>query len=154
MPTERWPSVDVSVALITWRKRILTIFNPRWGAFTLPMTKRRAWVARYARQSRREETWEDAAIRAAAEALGRTFSAKAVTGPVLKLDGFTQSDSSGEVKTYHFQVFHVPLDAEIELLSGAVAEWLLPVEFADLDREPISLTARHLVGKLAADGVL
>ncbi len=146
--------MDVSVALITWRKRVLTVFNPRWGAFTLPMTKRREWVARHARKSRREESWEDAAIRAAAEALGRTFSAKAVTGPVLKLDGYAQSDSDGQVKTYHFQVFHIPLDTEIELLSGAVAEWLLPVELADPDREPISPTARHLVGKLAADGIL
>ena len=38
-----FPEVDVAVALIVRRERILTTYNPRWGAFTLPMSKRRSW---------------------------------------------------------------------------------------------------------------
>ena len=154
MAKSELPVVEVSVALITWRRRILSVFNPRWGAFSLPMTKRRQWIAPRAPKSPRTEDWLAAATRAAAEALGRTLSAGRINGPVLRLNGYTQSDSDGLLKEYHFRVFHIPVDATVELLGGAVTEWLLTAQFADPDRVPISPTARLLVAKLAADGIV
>ena len=154
MAKSELPVVEVSVALITWRRRILSVLNSRWGAFSLPMTKRRQWIAPRAPRAPRIEDWLAAATRAAAEALGRTLGAGRISGPVLRLDGYTQSDSDGLLKEYHFQVFHIPVDATVELLGGAATEWLLPAQFADPDRVPISPTARLLVAKLGADGIV
>jgi hypothetical protein len=34
---------DVAVTVITRGQQILAVYNPDWGDFTLPMTKRRVW---------------------------------------------------------------------------------------------------------------
>jgi hypothetical protein len=57
------PQVEVGVALVTNRNdEVLLIYNDRWGAFTLPMTKRRR-----GRLTNEPLSWT--AVRAAAEAL-------------------------------------------------------------------------------------
>ncbi len=69
------PVVDVAACVISCQGKILIGFNSKWGAFTLPTTKRRSWEdANAAKGSVREEDWDDAAVRAAAEWLGQTLT--------------------------------------------------------------------------------
>jgi hypothetical protein len=144
-----FPLVDVAVALITDGGRILAVYNPKWGAFTLPMTKRRDWHDPAVPASRHAEDWGDAAARAAAEWLGRTCD------PVPLFDDageYQQSDRDGTCKRYQFRVFRQAVEGEPGLVPGAIAEWLTPAEF--LTRRPVSPTARHVIAALQEAGKL
>jgi hypothetical protein len=140
------PSLDVAVTLIRRGPRVLMILNASWSAFTLPMTKRREWQDPNIPRGHREESWVDAAARAAGECLGRTFTAE----PVLResLPEFLQSNRSGVWNRYYFQVFEIPWPENDEIRSGAVFEWLTPAEILDEARRPISPTARHIIARL------
>jgi hypothetical protein len=143
-PTD-FPVVDVAVTLITRGGRVLAVYNPRWGAFTLPMTRRRDWHDPAVAASHHGEDWADAAARAAAEWLGRTCDPK----PLLDdPGGYQQSDRDGAWKRYHFQTFQVALADDPALAPGAVVEWLTPAELLSPTRRPISPTARHLIAQL------
>lgn len=139
-----FPQTEVAVALIIRRDLLLTIFNPRWGSFTLPMTKPRRWADPSATRVR-EEPWIDAAARAAAECLGRTLTEELR----LKLDltQYWQGDATGEVKQYHHQLFEIQVPPDTQFMAGVVGEWLTPSEILDPNRRPISGTARYLVGE-------
>jgi hypothetical protein len=144
-----FPTVEVAVALIAKGEQILAVYNPRWGSFTLPMTKRREWQDPEVPHARRHEDWVDAAARAGAEWLGRTCE------PEFVLDdpgGYQQSDRDGAWRRYHFQVFRVEVEGEPRLVEGAIAEWLTPVQI--LSRRPISPTARYVIAKLKEGGKL
>jgi hypothetical protein len=138
--------LEVAVTLITEDQRILAVYNANWAAFTLPMTKRRAWRDPRAPKQLHAEEWLDAAARAAAEWLGRTCVPEFVFDD--KGD-YQQSDRDGTWKRYHFQVFRLRLQEEPKLVNGAVTEWLTAAEF--LDRRPISNTARYLIKRLQAE---
>jgi len=56
---EELPAYDVAVAIVVKNKRVLLEYDDDWRAFSFPMSKRREG-----------ETWEYAAARAAAEAIG------------------------------------------------------------------------------------
>ena len=142
------PVVSVAVTVITSGGRILSIWNPNWGAFSLPMTKPRVLVDPGAPGTPRVEAWEAAAARAAAEALRCTISAKALDGPIMPLTILEQSDRDGKVKEYRFQVFHLDIGDLPDLVGETPTEWLPPGEFDNYDRVPISRTARLLVGML------
>src|SRR5581483_12277456 len=68
------PRVDVAVAIIVRRDRLLISFSLPWSSFTLPMTKRRLWQDPQIPAATREEPWVEAAARAAGESLGQTFT--------------------------------------------------------------------------------
>ena len=144
-----FPHVEVAVAVITRGNRVLVVYNPLWGSFTLPMTKRRQWDDPTTTGGTKHEEWRDAAARAAAEVLGRTFTAKelpeeADLGPV----EFQQSDRTGEYKRYHFQVFKITLAEDVKLVDGTIAALLSRVEILDKKRAPVSPTARLLLKRL------
>lgn len=144
-----FPLLDVAVTLIVQGGRILAVYNPAWGSFTLPMTKRREWYDPKVPKSRHAEDWLDAAARAGAEWLGSTCS------PELLFEDngdYQQSDRDGQWKRYHFQVFRLSIEGEPRLATGAIAEWLKPAEF--FERRPISPTARYLIGKLQEENLL
>jgi len=62
------PVVETAAVLIVRDGAILVVLNDRWGAFTLPMTKRRSWAAPNVKDTgERVEEWEDAAVRVAAD---------------------------------------------------------------------------------------
>jgi hypothetical protein len=149
-----FPEVEVAVALIADGDRILTVYSPEWGSFTLPMTKRRKWDDPKIPPAHREETWIDAAGRAAAESLGRTF----IGLTELPLDPsaapYHQSDRDGTWKRYEFKTFKLAVWSGESLLPGIVYEWLLVDEILDNDRRPLSPTARHLVRELQAQAKL
>jgi hypothetical protein len=139
----QFPVVNVAVTLIVHDEKILVVWNPRWGAFSLPMSKRREWHDPRVPASHHGEDWLDAGARAAAEYLGQTCEPELLLD---NIDEYQQSDRDGAWKRYHFQVFRISLADQPELVAGAIAEWLTPEEV--LNRRPISLTARYLVGKL------
>ena len=144
------PAVFVAATVITTPdKKILAVYNPLWGSYTLPMTKQRA-----------HEEWRTAAIRAATECLDVLFSSDSKLKDVkpnellappelyLRTGGHKQSDRSEEKKTYHFQVFGLELESKPLLAPGIIAKWLTVDRFLDKKLEPISWTARYLIERL------
>ncbi len=142
------PAVDVAVTVIRRGGKVLLCLNPKWAAFTLPMTKRRSWQDPNIPKAHREEKWIDAAARAACECLGRSFTVE----PILcaELLEFLQSDRNGIWKRYGFQVFEIPWPEGEEVRSSVAVEWLTPQEILDESRRPISETARHIIARLQA----
>jgi hypothetical protein len=148
-----WPLLDVAVALITCGDRILAVYNDRWGAFTLPMTKRRVWEdPKAGKDSARTEEWEDAALRAAVEWMGRTTTQKPEF--VLDFAEFQQSDRDEKWKRYHVQAYQIELGKDVTPPPSRITEWLTAEEFLDEKRRPISPTARHVVSELKVNGII
>jgi hypothetical protein len=145
--------VEAAVTLIVQRNRLLAVFNEPWSAFSLPMTKRRQWHDPNPNldDAIRTEDWVDAAARAVADWLGKSF----VKPPKFLLDiaEFRQGDRDGLWKRYHFQVFRVTVAPEVKPRRDAIAEWLTPAQLLDRERRPISPTARYLVEQLQAEGM-
>jgi hypothetical protein len=143
------PDIQVAVALVKCGPQILVNYNPRWGAFCLPMTKRRQWEATNNRSGATvDEEWSDAAARAAGEALLQTFLL--VPKPILVPEGrVQQSGADLAMKCYHFQVFKVIVDPNALIVAGARVEWLSADELKDKHRQPISPTTRWLIEQLS-----
>lgn len=135
--------VEISAVVIVRDRRILAVFNPAWGSFTLPMTKRRVLQGKKVPTAPAEETWEHAAARAYAEVIGKTVSrfAKVAT----HTPGLTQGDRTGEVKNYQIETFRCDLPSGIEPRSDVTTEWLTLDEWLDPQRMPISPTAVHIL---------
>jgi len=146
------PSVDVAVTLLQHGNRILAGYNSQWGAFSLPMTKRHVWKDPDLPDGLREETWENAAVRAAAEWIGRTTLAV----PQLICDKefeYRQSDRDGHWKRYSFRVFKLAVESEV--LGGTEAyEWLTPAELVDPKRRPVSESAVFIIAELRLQNLL
>lgn len=147
------PMVDVAVTLVMHGDLILLGYNEKWGAFTLPSTKRRTWEdPNAAKEAAREEDWEDAAVRAAAEWVGRTLTAKPEY--IGEVPEFQQSDRDGKWKRYRMRAFHVEVEDTSLTTSHRCTEWLTVAQILDKTRRPISPTARHVVAELNQSGVL
>lgn len=149
----QFPEIEVGVAIIRHQGKVLLVYNPRWGAFTLPMSKRHERADPRLPDGRHVESYQSAAARAAAEVLGRTVPAFP-SEPAFVLPKFDQSDSDGQWKRYCFQAFELELPADFDpqrpgsLAPGAVVEFLTDVEVGDMSRMPISDTARDLIAQL------
>ena len=141
------PKIDVAATVIYRGDEILTVYNNKWQAFTLPMTTLRTWQFGVDGNAARVEDWADAAMRNVGEWLGRT--SPQTPEFLLKLDDLRQSDRSGEVKHYHFQVFGVGVGDHV-LAPLASTQWLRADEIVDASRRPISPTARTLIRHLQA----
>lgn len=156
-PLDELPTVFVAVSVITWGELILAVYNPKWGSFTLPMTKHRRLVDRKARVMR-DEHWPTTAARAAAEWTGALFSsATASSAPGLSLVSLKhllttvrviQGDRDGKVKAYNFRVYGLDFVTEPQLVPGSVTTWLTADRFLDENLCPISDTARLITGWL------
>ena len=147
------PLVDVAATLIVKNDRILAVYNKKWSSFTIPLTKRKVWNDPGTdKDESREEEWEDAAVRAAAEWIGRTLTNK----PELLMDvaEFQQSDRDAKWKRYRMRAFTIRVDQDTEPPPGRITEWLTADEFLDEKRKPISPTARHIVAELKHNGIL
>lgn len=139
-----FPQVEVGVALIMSGDKVLVAFNPRWGTFSLPMSKQRTLEDPRVPLGKRTEEWHEAAARAAAEILGRTlvdFPSK----PVADVPEYQQSDSDFRWKRYHFQVFRIDVGPDRKVAPCVAAEWLTTAEMTEDGRVPVSKTARDLV---------
>jgi hypothetical protein len=136
--------IDVAVVAVTRGARLLMAFNSSWGSFTLPMSKRRLFADPNLPPAKREEAWNEAAARAAAEALGQTIPLKQLE-LVADIPEYRQSDRNGEWKRYHFQVFRLALPEDVAVKGTVPVEWLTVKELLDPNRAPISPTARDLI---------
>jgi hypothetical protein len=143
------PTADVVVTVIYHEDKILLVFNPRWGAFTLPMTKLRQWPYGDAPTPARVEDEADAAMRNVGECVGRTYAEapRRLHEDIIELD---QGDRESRSKRYQYRVFGMPMTAT-DLGPGVAGEWLRVDELLDERRRPISKTARSLVRQLSAD---
>ena len=150
MPKDELEMVEVAAVVIVRDRKILAVYNDKWGSFTLPMTKRRMWKEMGVRME--NEEWDHAATRAAAEWLAKTF----LGAPAFCIDApeWEQGDRDGRVKRYSFKVYELILDEDQELIHGAHAEWLTPKEFFQKDRQPVSPTAKTLLKELMAQSEL
>lgn len=106
------PTVDVVVTVIYHEDRILLVFNPLWGAFTLPMTKLRQWPYGEKPAPVRIEEPEDAAMRNVGECLGRTSLdvPQQLHEDIIALE---QSDRESRSKRYQYRVFGFPVTSVV-----------------------------------------
>ena len=143
-----FPQVEVAAVLIVREDKVLLTYNPLWRAFTLPMTKLGQLPPATPNSPATLETPQHAAIRAATEALGRPLSPASF--PVLHLNDpahYDQSDRDGQWKRYTYHLFILKLSGSAAAptpVDGVPAVWLSRAEIET--HEPISKTARHLVG--------
>lgn len=146
-----FPKVEISAVVIVRGERILGVFNDKWGAFTLPMTKRRVWQDKKIEAVHRDESWEHAGARAIVEVVG-----KSVVGlrPLVTLPGFQQGDRDGAVKEYVVNAFRYDLPAGVEPRADVVTEWLTLEEWLDPKRAPISPTAVNILKQSEAEAKL
>ena len=147
----QFPKVEISAVAIVRSGRILAVYNSAWGAFTLPMTKRRVLQDKKIEAVHRDESWEHAAARAVAECLGRTIvDVKLLT----RLPGFQQSDRDGAVKEFDVNAFRYDLPAGIEPRAELLTEWLTLEEWLDPKRAPISPTAVNILKQAEGEAKL
>lgn len=144
--------VEVAVTIIASGKKILAFYNPRWGSFTLPMTRRKKWQDPAIPIGVRDEEWRVSAARAAAEILGRTFGPDQFPKHVTEIREYRQSGEDGIWKIYEFQVFGLSVAEGTKPVAGEITTWLEPAEFAG--HEPVSSTARYVVSVLDERGLL
>ena len=132
-------NVEVVVSLVTNpSRRILLTLNERWGAFTLPMTRRR-------RGRLGNEPLTRAAFRAAGEALG--VPVRLVQEDSRRLAGRLQSGRQMVEKHYRYDVFHVEPhpDFDDRLRIREPHMWLSPHLVLAGAYEPISPSTRTIV---------
>ncbi len=152
MSEKRILNVEVVATLLQQRAKFLLVFNPRWGAFTFPMSKRKFFRDSAVSQAVTPEKLEHAAARVAAEVLGCSFRPKDFPRALVSIKGFEQSDADGVWKLYEFHVFGLKLRKEKRLVPGLIAEWMSPKEI--LSCEPVTRTARYLLQRLEEKGLL
>lgn len=134
----------VAVAIVTDEplQRVLLTWNDRWGAFTLPMTR-----VRIAPGGHPLDTPEQAALRAAAEALGVPVRHAA---PPLKaeLNRFLLSGREQRVKPYEHHIFRVEPHPHFAGRFFYRGPFLWASAYALMDRgiyEPISPSVAPLI---------
>lgn len=133
--------------MIACGDKVLAVHNPKWGAFSIPMTKRRKWRDPAMRLGAKDEEWQAAAGRAAAEVLGRTLSVDKLPQPLHDILEYRQNDADGIWKLYDLHVFKMPLHKPPASFGfGIVAEWLTADQLHE--RVPVSSTVRYLLKQL------
>ncbi len=138
-------TVEVAVSLVTNpSRRVLLTFNERWGAFTLPMTRRR-------RGREGNEPLTRAAFRAAAEALG--VPVRLVQDDYRRVPIRLQSGRQIADKHYQYIVYHVEPhpDFEDRLQIRQPHLWLSPHMVLAGVYEPISESARRTLEETLED---
>lgn len=132
-------TVPVVVALVTDADgRVLMTWNPRWGGFTLPMTK--------PEDGRPAEAVERAAVRAAAEVVGRPVRRVNGTKPRTTRD-LLRSARDAEVKNYVYAVVPVELHPDFAGHAGR-GFWAAPDRLACGDYHPTTDSVLPLVAEL------
>jgi hypothetical protein len=141
------PKVEVAVAMIACGKKILAVHDAKWGAFSIPMTKRRKWRNPAMKLGAKDEEWQAAASRAAAEVLGRALAPRELPVPLHEILEPRQNDADGIWKLYDLHIFKMLLPKPPVLLGfGIVAEWLTADQLRECD--PVSSTVRYILKEL------
>ena len=145
MKNKEFPLVEVAVALVMNKAlEILWVFNPKWGVFALPMTKRR-------KSNGEMEPAENAAARAAAEVLGAPVRVGPhwTAIPELKLSG-----RDGAVRRYAYDVFRVHPQQDFEAAIQRPDLLWLSIEqiFTHGRQPPLSAASQDIISRLIVDG--
>jgi hypothetical protein len=145
-----FPQLEAAVVLIERAGKILAEYNPKWQCFSLPVSRLRR---RLGAGEPTRETPLDAAVRTAAQALGRPLSADCFPEPV-SLDGaetaYLRSNRDQQTKryTYHLYALHSP-DGPLRHALARHTIWMRPEDF--LTHHPVSPTAVHIIRHLPAE---
>lgn len=140
-------SVEVSVVLIRDANgRLLLDYNDEWMAFTLPMSKVHDLPPEVEGGPTAPESVLAAAVRAAAEVLGRPLPPGALREIAAEVPPYSRSLRDGKWKRYAFHLFTVTVNGTAHPLPGHVAVWLTPSEVEGL--EPISPTVGTILRAL------
>jgi hypothetical protein len=137
--------VDVAVALVTdQNQHVLLTLNESWGAFTLPMTRRRRSVESNEQPAR-------AALRAAVEVLG--VPVRLVEEGPRRLMGRLVSERQQVDKVYTYKVYHVEPHPDfvdrVQIRQPHL--WLSPHLILSGVYEPISESARFILRGVLTD---
>ncbi len=143
-----YPEVNLSVAVILCEGRTLLTWNENWGAFSLPMTKIRSWPGPSGSVDENSESAQQAAIRAAAEGLGRPLKGSEIPEQSVELELQPYSHRShrdGQWKRYSREVFVFQIEGDLSSFSGK-GVWLTSSEVSSM--QPISQTAQEILSVL------
>lgn len=135
--------IEVVATIIYCQDRVLLVYNENWEASTLPMTKLRNRQSRSGGGAPRWERGGEAALRNVREALA--IDPPHEPGLLLDVADVQQSDRTGNVGHYQFQVYGYQIDQQ-HAAPHVFAKWLTCEEI--LAGEFISPTARLLTKKL------
>lgn len=135
--------VDVAVTLILKDNSILLVYNEKWGAFTLPMTKRRRPEGAESADESLWEPWQDAAARPVVECLGRLSSPKQVLDDFLPESHFSLRRQTQVI--FRYKVFKVLFEARDKIVAKTPTVWLTASEILKGDLHPISPTAIDII---------
>jgi hypothetical protein len=146
MPETSYPDVYVRAVAITRGNSILTIFNEKWGGFTLPMSKKRTKPHSTKPEQIIEESSQDTAIRATVEALGRPLGPHELPERhvVHTLDPFNESGRDGVWRCYHIELFQLELapGETPKPLGGVPIAWMTLEEMEEF--KPVTSTAVYI----------
>ncbi|HUG92276.1 MAG TPA: hypothetical protein VML55_15660 [Planctomycetaceae bacterium] len=135
--------VEVAVTLIRNQDRLLLVYNDRWGAFTLPMSKRRVPEGAAAADDSEAESWLDAAARPVAECLGRLSRPRPVLEDFLPEGHFSLRRRAHAI--YRYRVFEVLVEEGDRVVARTANQWLTAREIVSGEFHPISPTAVEII---------
>ncbi len=149
-PTSPFPQVEVAVVVVARAHLYLAEYNPHWKTFTLPMTRlRRRTIPGMSPR----ESPEEAALRAAAESVGRPLPPNGLPRRVeldLPPHQINRSGRDDQTKRYTYHVFSLPVsDPTLRHALGRHTVWLKRDDF--LTHHPVSLSAVFIWERLGED---
>ena len=150
MPEEEPPTVKLAMVAISQGETYLNVYYKKWGGFAPPMSKLRTWDDRIELGEDDEESPEDAAIRVAAEALGRPLrqGEKPERHPKGTLLTFNVGSRDKRGKNYNIEFFTLAIgpDETPKPLDGLPMAWLTLDEMEK--RKPMTSTAQRIALRL------
>ena len=139
-----FPLVEVSVVVIADETgRILLDFNESWNSFILPVSKRHLLPSADHHKTDEMEAPLDAAVRAAAEVIGRPIDPMALTVMDVDIPPWNQSLRDNKWKRYTYRVFKMTVTEPPKPVPGHVAVWATQEEIRTYG--PISPTVRLIL---------
>ncbi len=146
-------NVEVAGTIIACGEQMLVVNNIKWGAFSFSMTKLRRRQDPALGIGMHLEQPQAAAIRAAAEVLGRTLAEHELPSLLHEVKEYRQSDADGIWKLYNLHIFQMTLPKRPAIPgAGLEIEWLTATELRN--RQPVSSTVRYLLTCLEEQGKL
>jgi hypothetical protein len=149
----------VAVVLIHNGEKLLLVYNAKWRAFTLPMTKLPYWnfvetaqivdpQLRAISAVQLQDYWLDAAAHAVVECLGQPNDPRPVLDGPLEVEYslLERSWRDGAERFYQYKLFDLKV-AEAFQSRQQPSAWLSVAESRDPKNRPISPTVREILGR-------
>ncbi len=142
----RCPQVLAAVAIIIHDRKILSTYNPKWGLFTLPMTKvKDTFINADGYVDATPESWVSSASFAAGEHLGPDHG---ITPEYLMIvDDFMASGRDKQTKRYTLGVYKFAAQSE-DLPDSEGRQWITATQFMNEVAPLMSKTALRVINVL------